>query len=337
MPILYQGRVTGVAQVARATTEQEASLGALRQLLIMGTILATVTAFGIGWAISGAALRPINRLTLTAQAIGAERDFDRRVEHTGPQDELGRLATTFNQMLSELQAAFHQTEQSLQTQRRFVADASHELRTPLTTIRGNLGLLQRNPPIDLEDREDVLGDSVEETERLMRLVQGLLTLARADTGQAVKTEPVAVQGTIEDVVRQTQRLAPGHAISVDSVADLVVLAERDMLKQVLLILLDNAVNYTPVGGRITVSAEGTDKNVVIRVRDTGVGIPASALPHIFTRFWRPDTQRTGGGAGLGLSIAQSLVEAYHGTIEVDSVVGKGSTFTVKLPAYCGSN
>lgn len=336
-PILFQGRVTGVAQVARATTEQEASLAALRQLLIMGTILATLTAFGIGWAISGAALRPINRLTLTAQAIGAERDFGRRVEHTGPQDELGRLATTFNQMLSELQVAFHQIEHSLQTQRRFVADASHELRTPLTTIRGNLGLLQRDPPIITEDREAVLSDSVEETERLMRLVQGLLTLARADTGQALKTEPVAVQATIDDVVRQTQRMAPEHKVMADNVADLVVRAERDTLKQVLLILLDNAVKYTPVGGRITVSAEGTATTVVIRVRDTGVGIPASALPNIFTRFWRADSQRTGGGAGLGLSIAKSLVEAYHGSISVDSVVGQGSVFTVTLPAYDATN
>ncbi len=330
-PLLTQGRVTAVVQVARPATEQEASLGVLRSLLTLGTILATLTAFGVGWVLAGAALRPINRLTQTARAIGAERNFDRRVEHAGPNDELGRLATTFNQMLSELQTAFHQTQQSLLAQRRFVADASHELRTPLTTIRGNLGLLQRRPPISPDDREAVLGDSVEETERLMRLVQSLLTLARADAGQAVRTEAVAVPPTVEDVVRQTRRLAPDHHITAEAIPDLVVLAERDMLKQTLLILLDNAVKFTPVGGTITVSAAAQGSHAAIKVRDTGIGIAPEALPHIFTRFYRTDTARTGDGAGLGLSIAQSLVEAYHGTITVSSQVGQGSEFTITLP------
>ena len=330
-PLISQGRITSVVQVARPAVEQEGALGVLRGLLTLGTILATLTAFGVGWVLAGAALRPINRLTQTARAIGAERNFDRRVEHSGPNDELGRLATTFNQMLSELQTAFHQTQQSLLAQRRFVADASHELRTPLTTIRGNLGLLQRRPPINTDDREAVLSDSVEETERLMRLVQSLLTLARADAGQAVRTEPVAVQPTVEDVVRQTQRLAPDHRVTAESIPDLVVLAERDMLKQTLLILLDNAVKFTPVGGAITVSAVAQGPNVAITVRDTGIGIAPDALPHIFTRFYRTDTARTGDGAGLGLSIAQSLVEAYHGTISVASQVGQGSAFTISLP------
>ena len=330
-PVISQGRITSVVQVARPAMEQEGALGVLRGLLMLGTVLATLTAFGVGWVLSGAALRPINRLTQTARAIGAERNFDRRVEHSGPNDELGRLATTFNQMLSELQSAFHQTQQSLLAQRRFVADASHELRTPLTTIRGNLGLLQRRPPISPDDREAVLGDSVEETERLMRLVQSLLTLARADAGQAVRTEPVAVQPTVEDVVRQTQRLAPDHRVTAEAIPDLVVLAERDMLKQTLLILLDNAVKFTPPGGVITISAVAQGANAAITVRDTGVGIAPEALPHIFTRFYRTDTARTGDGAGLGLSIAQSLVEAYHGAITVSSQVGQGSAFTITLP------
>ncbi|MCW5852282.1 MAG: HAMP domain-containing histidine kinase [Anaerolineae bacterium] len=330
-PLISQGRITSVVQVARPASEQEGALGVLRGLLTLGTVLATLTAFGVGWVLAGAALRPINRLTQTARAIGAERNFDRRVEHSGPNDELGRLATTFNQMLGELQTAFHQTHQSLLAQRRFVADASHELRTPLTTIRGNLGLLQRQPPINTDDREAVLSDSVEETERLMRLVQSLLTLARADAGQAVRTELVAVQPTVEDVVRQTQRLAPDHRVSAEAIPDLVVLAERDMLKQTLLILLDNAVKFTPVGGAITVSAVAQGSNAAITVRDTGIGIAPEALPHIFTRFYRTDTARTGDGAGLGLSIAQSLVEAYHGAITVSSQVGQGSAFTIALP------
>ncbi|HJW83641.1 MAG TPA: HAMP domain-containing protein, partial [Anaerolineae bacterium] len=133
----------GIVQVARSLADYDESLATLRNILLAGGAGVMIIAFGAAWLMSGAALRPIQRITETAQAIGAERDFDRRVDHRGPPDEIGRLATTFNAMLTELQAAYRQAEQTLQTQRRFVADASHELRTPLTTIRGNLGLLRR--------------------------------------------------------------------------------------------------------------------------------------------------------------------------------------------------
>ena len=133
----------GVAQIAVSLAERDQNLNTLGRILIVGSSIAVLFAFGVGWLLAGEALRPINRITQTAQAIGAERDFGRRVQHSGPKDEIGQLATTFNDMLTELQAAYRQVEQSLQVQKRFVADASHELRTPLTTILGNLGLLQR--------------------------------------------------------------------------------------------------------------------------------------------------------------------------------------------------
>ena len=152
-------------------------------------------AFGVGWWLAGTALRPIKRITRTAQEIGAAQDFGRRVSYDGPPDEVGRLASTFNTMLSSLQAAYH-------TQRRFVADASHELRTPLTSIRGNLGLLKREPPIAETDRVAVIDDLVSESERLSRLVADLLTLARSDTGRPLRQEPVPLGPLVGDVIRR---------------------------------------------------------------------------------------------------------------------------------------
>ena len=186
-PVVIHGELVGVIQLARSLAEQDESLATLRNILLVGSLFVVVFAFIIGWILSGAALRPIQRIADTAHVIGAQRDFDRRVDHRGPPDEVGRLATTFNGMLNELQAAYRQSEQALQAQRRLVADASHELRTPLTTIRGNLGLLKRQPPIEAEDKAAVLNDMVDETDRLIRLTNDLLTLARSDAGRSLRS------------------------------------------------------------------------------------------------------------------------------------------------------
>ena len=386
-PVYSHGGAAGIVQVARSLAEHDQSLGTLGSILTIGSSLVTIAAFGIGWVLAGAALRPINRVTLTAQAIGAERDFGRRVEYIGPNDEIGRLSTTFNAMLTELQAAYRQAEQSLQAQRRLVADASHELRTPLTTIRGNLELLRREPPIRADDRVAVLGDMVEECERLMRLVNDLLALARADAGRPLRIDVLPLKPLVEEVCRQARRLDSGRPIDTSGVRDVTVAANRDALKQVLLILLDNALKHTPVDGKISVEVttdhrppttddggskiedrgskiedssvsagetrssilyplssnlpaavgrpspalSGAERSVVVRVRDTGAGIAPEALPHIFERFYRGDTARTGEGAGLGLSIARTLITAQHGTIAVESTPGRGTTVTLTLP------
>src|SRR5262245_25243550 len=378
-PVYSRNGTAGIVQVARSLAEHDQSLGTLGTILTIGSSLVTVAAFGIGWVLAGAALRPINRVTLTAQAIGAERDFGRRVEYVGPNDEIGQLTTTFNAMLTELQAAYRQAEQSLQAQRRLVADASHELRTPLTTIRGNLELLRREPPIRADDRVAVLSDMVEECERLMRLVNDLLALARADAGRPLRIDAVPLKPLVEEVCRQARRLDSGRPIDTSGVQDVTVAANRDALKQVLLILLDNALKYTPVDGKISVevttdhrplttedegskledrgskiedgelhstrqpssildplsskglSVVGRQSSVVIRVRDTGAGIAPEALPHIFERFYRGDTSRTGEGAGLGLAIARTLITAQRGTSAVQSLPGRGTVVTLTLP------
>jgi two-component system, OmpR family, sensor kinase len=253
------------------------------------------------------------------------------VDYRGPPDEVGQLATTFNGMLDELQAAYRQTEQTLQAQRRLVADASHELRTPLTTIRGNLGLLKRQPPIAAEDKEAVLGDMVDETDRLIRLTNDLLVLARSDSGRPLRHEPVPIAPLVEDVCRQAKLLGAARTIACEDVPEVDVVGDQDAIKQVLLILLDNALKFAPEGGTITIGASSTDRVAAIRIQDTGPGIAPEALPHIFERFYRSDESRTGSGAGLGLAIAKELVEAQHGQIMVESEIGSGSTFTVTLP------
>ncbi|MGH2346819.1 MAG: sensor histidine kinase, partial [Chloroflexota bacterium] len=300
------------------------TLNTLWRILLGGGVIATILAFGAGWWLAGAAVRPINRITHTAQEIGATQDFSRRVAHSGPPDEVGRLAATFNTMLARLQAAF-------QTQRRFVADASHELRTPLTSIRGNLGLLQRDPPIAEADRVAVLTDLVSESERLSRLVGDLLTLARTDTGRPLRHDPVPLAPLVADVVRRLAVLHPDRLIRKEAQGDATALSDPDALTQILLILLDNALKFTPPEGTVSVTTTVRDGRIAITVRDTGPGIAADALPHIFERFYQGDAARAGTGTGLGLSIARALVEGLHGTIEVESGVGAGSVFAVTLP------
>lgn len=329
--ILVDGDLVAIIQVARSLADHDQALATLRETLVIGISAVTLGAFGIGWLLAGTVLRPINRIAQTARDIGMSRDFSRRVHYTGPPDELGNLATTFNTMLGELQEAFSQEERALRAQRRFAADASHELRTPLTTIRGNIELLLHEPPISEADRLEVITDIMAESERLIRLINGLLVLERTDAEWPGTTEVIEVRPVIDEVVRQAQRIDPERAITIDGVEDVSISGNRDSLKQVLLILLDNALKYSPPDGPIEVSATHERSRVRIRVRDSGPGIDPSFLPHIFERFHRGESVRSGDGAGLGLAIARALVEAQRGEIAVESQLGRGAVFIVSLP------
>jgi two-component system OmpR family sensor kinase len=324
VPLVFQDAPIGVLQLARSLQDVDRTLTTLRQVLLLGGGIVTLLAFGTGWVLAGAALRPIDHITQTAQEIGAAQDFDRRVAYRGPLDEVGRLATTFNAMLVRLGEAY-------QAQRRFVADASHELRTPLTSIRGNLGLLQREPAIAASDRIAVIADLVSESERLSRLVGDLLTLARSDAGRLLRQQPVALDALLADLIRRLAVLYPDRTVRVEGHAAANVLGDPDALTQVLLILLDNALKFTPDDGTVTVTTAADGDQICIAVRDTGPGMAPDVLPHIFERFYQGDVARTGTGTGLGLSIARALSAGQHGTIDVESQVGRGSTFTVTLP------
>jgi two-component system, OmpR family, sensor kinase len=329
--ITDQGDLIGIIQVGRSLADHDQSMETLRETLMFGISAVTLIAFGIGWILSGTVLRPISRITQTARDIGIERNFSHRVHYTGPPDELGHLATTVNMMLGELQEAFSQAERALQAQRRFAADASHELRTPLTTIRGNIELLLHEPPISEEDRVAVVTDIMAESERLIRLINGLLVLERTDAEWPVALAPVAVKPVVDEVIRQAQRIDPERPIVVDGIEDVTITGDRDAFKQVLLILLDNAVKYSPSQGEIEISAALSSNRVRVRVRDSGPGIDPARLPHIFERFYRGESSRSGEGVGLGLAIARALVEAQRGEIAVESQPGRGSIFVVSLP------
>jgi signal transduction histidine kinase len=335
-----------IVQAARPLTEHDRSLAALSRTLILAGLVTILAAFGIGWVLSGAALRPIHRITQTAQAIGIESEaagkaalvprqsnelaLNQRVDYRGPNDEIGQLATTFNTMLARLQEAYQRLSQALHMQRDFVADVSHELRTPLTTVRGNLALLRRDPPLPAEEQADILTDLVEESDRLIRLVNALLVLARADAGHSLLKEPVPVRALVEEVVRQTGQPNPGREIAMQ-VQDFVLLGDRDATKQVLLILLDNALKHSR--GPIEITASAAGDQVRLYVRDSGPGMDPETLEHVFDRFYRGVASPDVPGFGLGLPIAKALVEGQGGAIAIASQPGRGSSVWVSLPRF----
>lgn len=332
-PVIVDGQVIAIVQVARSLTERDRSLASLNITLIIASLVTVLVAFGIGWVLAGETLRPINRITQTAQEIGSESDFTRRVNYNGPNDEIGQLATTFNSMLARLEDAYQRVSQSLKMQRDFVADVSHELRTPLTTIRGNLALLQRTPALPADEQADILTDLVEEGDRLIRLVNDLLVLARADSGRSLVKEPMPVFPIIEETCRQARQLNQKREIVCvqppEPPQKFIALGDRDALKQVLLILLDNALKHSH--GAIQVSVESAGSDIMISVSDKGPGIAPDIQEHLFDRFYRGDADPTVPGFGLGLPIAKALTEGQQGRITIESQVGSGSTVCVYLP------
>jgi signal transduction histidine kinase len=224
---------------------------------------------------------------------------------------------------------------AFQRQRDFVSDASHELRTPLTLLRGNAEVLARHPEQRIGDNLELVEDIISETDRLGRLVSDLLTLARADAGTAqVLRQPLDLSALATELAADVTPLAAakGLALTTEIAPGVTVAGDRDRLRQLGLILLDNAIRYTPAG-TVTVRLRGDGAAAALSVEDTGVGIAPEHLPHIFERFYRTDAARspTDGGAGLGLAIARWIAEAHGGTFIVTSTVGRGSVFTVRLP------
>ena len=328
-PIIANDKVVYLLQVARPLTERNNSLEVLGLTLVIASLVTLLAAIGIGWVLSGITLGPIKRITHTAQAIGDERNFTHRVSYKGPQDEVGQLATTFNSMLARLQDAYQQVAHSLEMQRNFVADVSHELRTPLTTLRGNLGLLGRTPAIPADEQVDILSDMVDESDRLIRLVNDLLVLARADAGRNLTTESMDIFPILDETCRQARQLEPKRNITLDAGADLSILGDRDAFKQVVLILLDNALKHS--AGDIHVSGMQKEAQVEIRVQDHGHGLPPEKLEHVFERFYRNREASSSPGFGLGLPIAKALVEGQGGTIVMESEPGKGSVVILRFP------
>jgi heavy metal sensor kinase len=327
-PIRADSGIIGVTEVGLSEDDVREPLSVLLVIIAVGYPLALVIASGGGVFLAGRALSPIDALTRTARKISAA-DLSQRLDMRLPDDEVGRLARTFDEMIARLDDAFRR-------QRQFTADASHELRTPLTAIKGQTEVaLQRDR--DVESYKEVLRAVNSEVDRMMRLVGSLLALARADSRQIpIDKERVALGEVLTDAVEQVRPAAQRNGISINLRGDdeVRLMADQDLLLQLMLNLLDNAVKYTPSGGTVDVSLSAADGQAEVAVSDSGPGIAAEHLPHIFDRFYRVDRARSRaeGGVGLGLSICRWIAEAHGGSIRAHSAPGEGSTFIVRLPA-----
>jgi heavy metal sensor kinase len=332
----YRALVAGVAvegQTFRVTVSvplesTELTLRRLREVLLWAAPFVLLIGSLGGYWMSRRALEPVDAITRAAQTIGIE-NLSERLEVPSASDELARLAETWNSMLARLEAAVKRLSQ-------FTADASHELRTPITLIRATAELtLRRERPA--ETYREALRQVIHESDRTARLIDDLLLLARADAGPpALPLHRVELEPLVRDVCEQGQMLAQERQLEIAAEAPaqpLYVQANDPALRRLLLLLVDNAVKYTPAGGRITVSVALDSSGPTVTVRDTGIGIPDAALPHVFERFYRVDESRNreAGGAGLGLSIAQWIAERHHARLEAESVVGHGSAFRVRFP------
>lgn len=330
-PLIVAGKIIGFIQVGRSYGAAYGVLDRLRLVLLSSGVLSLLLAGGIAWGIAGGALKPIATITRTARAIALSKGFSRRLEDTSSRDELGQLGSTFNEMLASLEEAYA-------AQQRFIADASHELRTPLTAVLANLELLKRQgSDLPAQAREELIEAAANEAERMARLVTDLLSLARADAGQELKSEKVELDRLLLDVYGVAKPLARQVKLklTVDEIDEVSLTADPDRLKQLILILVDNAIRYTPSGGQVKLSLRKDGAMAVLEVADTGIGISARDLPHIFDRFYRADKARArdAGGTGLGLSIAKWIVEQHGGDVAVASEQGKGTRFTVRLPLW----
>ena len=328
-PISIGGEVAYIVQVARPLTEQERSVRFLGLILLGFGVLMVLIAVGVGWWFSGVTLAPIQKITHTALAIGQEKDFGKRVQYHGPRDEVGQLAHTFNGMLEALQESYRQVAHSLEMQRDFVADVSHELRTPLTTLTGNIGLLRRKPPLPAGEQKEILVDVSDEADRMIRLVNELLVLARADAGRHLAAAAFDPATVMDDVARQARILAPERQISSRLANGLAAYADKDAVKQILLIGIDNALKHS--GGAISLSVQAGQSTVQMIVQDEGEGIDSTRIPHLFDRFYRGEDAATIPGFGLGLPIARSLARAMAGDVELISQPNVGTRFVLTLP------
>jgi two-component system OmpR family sensor kinase len=328
IPLQRGENLIGVLQVATSLEVVDAARDDLTDVLSVIWVVAVLLSGIVVWFTLGQTLKPLEAITETVEQINRADDLSRRIPYQGPEnDEIGNLVGSFNQTLERLEALFT-------SQQRLLADVSHELRTPLTVIKGNVDLIRRMKKLD----EESLTSIDQEAGRLTRLVGGLLLLAQAESGKlALNMKLVELDLLLTEVFQEMTILAGNRVhIRLNEIDQAYINGDRDRLKQVFINLVANAVQYTPQGGEVFLSLEKIGEQARIICRDTGPGIPAEDLPHIFERFYRAEksrTRRETTGFGLGLSIANWIVERHGGRIEVNSQEGKGTTFAIWLPLY----
>jgi two-component system OmpR family sensor kinase len=322
-----------VVEAGKSYESAQESVQVFETVLAAGISVAFLLSIGGAYFLARAALKPVDAVVSAAREMG-EGDLAKRLPVANPKDEIGRLAATINGLLSRLEAAFIRREEALSRQRRFAADASHELRTPLTAILGHAWVLvewaiEKDPKTAKQSALAIR----REARRMRGLVEDLLALTRGDEGAPLDVGRHDLGKVAEEAVQAVRAVVNGK-VSIEyagSGREVEATFDKGRVLQVAAILLDNAVKYTPEGGRVTVRTWEKKDQVALEVSDTGIGIPQDQLPLIFERFHRVDNSRTEEGAGLGLAIGRQIAESHGGEIEARSTPDEGSTFTLLLP------
>lgn len=322
-PVYDNNKFIAIVQVAQSMGDMQNTLQRLLVTLLVSVPMLVIIAGVSGYFLAARALAPIDQITLTTRRISGA-DLSSRLDIPVTDDEVGRLTQTLNDMLARL-------DDSFQRERQFTNDASHELRTPLAAMQAILGMIRekRRTP---KEYEQALDDLNEETDRLRTLVENLMHLARGEKRNTNLHETVNLSTLLKDVSDSLRPLAEAKQLMLNCEVseNLIILGDSDELIRLFVNLLDNAIKYTE-HGEVSVTANRAENGVVIKVEDTGIGIPQEHLPHIFDRFYRVEESRTLRGAGLGLAIAKEIANAHGGEIEVRSKVGQGALFVMSLP------
>jgi heavy metal sensor kinase len=316
-----------IIQVAYTDKATKAVLGHLVSIFAVMVPVVLFVSLSGGWLLAGMALRPVRQISQLTNRITAQR-LNERIPAREVDDELGQLIKTINGMIARLQSAFEQM-------RDFSMSMAHELKTPLTIMKGEAELALAKPP-SIEETQRLITTYLEEVVRMSRIVEDLITLARAEAGQiTIGKEQVNLNEVIQELSEDAVILSSSKQLTVQLVKNepAVVLGDRARLRQLFRALITNAVQYTEPRGRVSITCEVKEGNVSIDIEDTGIGIPPESLDKIFQRFFRVEEARSRvqGGSGLGLSVAKWIAEAHNGTISVVSTLRKGSRFTVRLP------
>jgi signal transduction histidine kinase len=325
--VLSDGRPVATVYVAQSLASVNQTLGSFAVFLVVSFIGAVLLVVASGIWLGRAAIGPINEISQSVQEIGGA-DLAKRLNWQGRRDELGRLAAQFDEMLGRLEAAFAR-------ERRFISDASHELKTPLTVINANAQMLERWGDRDEAVRREALEAIRHESAQMARVINAMLTLAKTDTGTSLAVEPLNLRTIVSEVANTLRPRATEKGLTLETRCDgdAYVLGEPGLMRQLVLNLTENAIKFTQAGG-VTISMGSENSHAHLDIADTGPGIPADALPHVFERFYRADPahSRAVEGTGLGLAVVNSIVRAHGGEISVKSPAGGGTTVCVTLPA-----
>ena len=328
MPVLRGQDLVNLVQVGTSLDAVQETLKNLKIFLFTAVPLVLLMATLLGRLMSRRALKPVSKIIQTAREVGGGVDLSKRIPVPEVRDELGQLATTFNDMMDRLERSFSQV-------RQFSSDASHELRTPLTVLQGQNELIL-NKERDAKEYQEVISSNLEEINYMSKVLEDLFILSRSDENQIqLECKPMNLREVIDEVFDHAQALADEKniEISIAFLEPVLINGDAVRLRQMIWNILHNAIKYTQMGGQVKISLEDKGDSAFLTIQDTGIGIPEEHLPNIFNRFFRVDKSRSReeGGSGLGLSICKHIVEAHKGQIEVESQLGKGTKFKIRLP------